>query len=84
MKIKLKEYEVRLMQRIGKIIGKVEVDDDDYIKVDDLIDVIYDLEEKYDEIYDKLEEYDNRAQETWREHFINEQIDRGMHPHEYK
>ena len=84
MKYQLTEYEIKLMQRISKIIGKVEIDDDGYIKIDELIGVVYDLEDKYDEIYDKLVEYDERAQETWREHFINEQIDRGLHPHEYE
>lgn len=85
MKYQLSEIDKRVIDRASNITCvDYEIDNDNYIEADNLLTIIDDLEDKYDEIYNKLIEFDEKMQETWREHFINEQIDRGMHPHEYE
>lgn len=85
VKYQLDEYDLACIKRARGITSKkYETDKDDFIKIDTLLCIIDDLIDRYGEAWDKLQEYDARCQETWREHQINEQIDRGMHPSEYE
>ena len=85
IKYQLDEYDLSAIKRAREITEKrYQVDEEDFIKVDTLLCIIDDLMDRYCEAWDKLQEYDTRCQENWREHFINEQIEKGMHPSEYE
>lgn len=85
VKYQLDETDLAVIERAKEITNKnYKVDQENFIKVDSLLCIIDDLIDRYGEAWDKLQEYDTRCQETWKEHFINEQIDKGMHPSEYE
>ena len=85
VKYQLDEYDLSLIKRAKEVTTKdYKVDQDGFIKADSLLCIIDDLIDRYGEAWSKLQEYNARCQETWREHFINEQIDKGMHPSEYE
>jgi len=85
MKYELSETDKRLIDKVSDItLVDYEVDDDNYIKVENLIALIDDLETKYKKLEDKFVQFEGKIQESWHDHFINEQIDRGMHPSEYE
>lgn len=84
MKYKLTSGEIELIEDVNEVTGRKYVIDERYIKVKDLIYIIEDLKQEYDKLEDKFIEYDTKANEDYRLHFIDEQINKGMHPHEYE
>lgn len=85
VKYQLGGIDLAVIERAKGIVTKdYKIDPDGFIKIDTLLCIIDDLIDRYGEAWDKLQEYDTRCQETWHDHFINEQIDKGMHPSEYE
>lgn len=85
MKYKLTKRDRDLIEEVSERTDvNYEVDRERYIDVDNLISLIDDLFKLYIKLEDKFIEYDTKVNESYREHFINEQIDKGMHPHEYE
>lgn len=85
MKIKLDKTDKKLIKTIIHRFGiDCEIDNQGYIEVDDFIYLLDGLYKAYTQLEDKFIEYDTKVNEEYHEHFINEQIDKGMHPHEYE
>ena len=85
MKLKLDKTDKKLIDQVAEITRvDYEIDENGYIETDNLISLVDDLYKEYVKLENKFVEYDKKVNEDYREHFINEQIDRGMHPHEYE
>lgn len=85
MKLKLDKTDKKLIDEVSeKTCVDYEIDKDNYIDTDNLISLIDDLFKLYIKLEDKFVEYDEKVNEDYHEHFINEQIDRGMKPSEYE
>lgn len=85
MKLKLDKTDKKLVDQVAEITRvDYEVDKDGYIETDNLISLVDDLYKEYVKLENKFVKYDEKVNEDYHEHFINEQIDRGMHPHEYE
>lgn len=85
MKVKLDKTDKKLIDQVAEITCvDYEVDENGYIETDNLISLVDDLYKKYVKLENKFVEYDEKVNEDYHEHFINEQIDRGMHPSEYE
>ena len=85
MKYKLSKRDMNLIEEVAeKTCVDYDVDKDGFIEVDNLMALIEDLKDVYDKLEDKFIEYDEQINEDYREYFINKEIDRGLHPHEYE
>lgn len=85
MKVKLDKTDKKLIDQVAEITCvDYEIDENGYIETDNLISLVDDLYKEYVKLENKFVEYDKKVNEDYHEHFINEQIDRGMHPSEYE
>lgn len=85
MKLKLDKTDRKLIDQVAEITRvDYEIDENGYIETDNLISLVDDLYKEYVKLEDKFVDYDKKVNEDYREHFINEQIDKGMHPQEYE
>lgn len=47
MKILLSEADLRLIERLKKVVGNIKVDPDGYIELDELLGILWDMEDEY-------------------------------------
>jgi hypothetical protein len=73
MKIEVKGYNLPMIERVSKITGTSYLDDDDFIEVDTLMDIISDLEDKYNELKQRIEtEYEPKKFDPYLEYGVSE------------
>lgn len=56
MKILLSDVDLRLIERLKKVVGNIKVDPDGYIEIDELLGVLWDLKDEYDNTVSVIEE----------------------------
>ena len=76
MKIKLDERDIKLFRRIAKKTNStIEIDNQDYIKWEDVISAIEDLEGKFDEVTNKFQDFVNDVDDNFKRVSVSEQYD---------
>ena len=75
MKILLDEAEFRVMKQIEKKVGAIKIDELGYIDKDELIGVLWDLNDAYDDLEDRFVEFEQDVQDNYKQVSQAEQYD---------
>ena len=75
MKILLDEAEYRVMKQIEKKVGTIKIDELGYIDKDELIGVLWDLNDAYDDLEDRFIEFEQDVQDNYKQISQAEQYD---------
>ena len=67
MKILLDEAELRVMKNISDKVGKITIDQDGYIDKDELIGILWDLNDAYDDLEDRYREFEMDVQDNYKQ-----------------
>lgn len=87
MKYGLKDRDVTMLDRIAEITDYDYLsllDTNNYIEIDDLLNILSDLEDAYLTLQDKFDEFEKKTQESWETHHWGVEFNKGFKGAEYE
>lgn len=87
MKIELKDRDVTMLGRIATITDYDYLsllDTNNYIEVDDLLDILSDLEDAYIKLQEKFEEFEEKTQDSWETNHWGVEFNKGFKGTQYE
>jgi len=87
MKYKLKDRDVTMLDRIAAITDYDYLsllDANNYIEIDDLLNILSDLEESYIKLEEKLQEIEEKTQSSWETNHWGVEFNKGFKGTQYE
>lgn len=81
MKYGLKDRDITMLDRIAAITDYdylAKLDTNNYIEIDDLLDILSDLEDAYVKLQEKFEEFEKKTQESWEKNHWGMEFNKGF------
>lgn len=87
MKYELKDRDVTMLDRIAEITDYDYLsllDANNYIEIDDLLNILSDLEESYIKLEEKLQEFEEKTQNSWETNHWGVEFNKGFKGTQYE
>lgn len=87
MKYGLKDRDVTMLDRIASITDYDYLsllDTNNYIEIDDLLDILSDLEDAYIKLQEKFEEFEGKTQDSWETNHWGVEFNKGFKGTQYE
>lgn len=87
MKYELKDRDVTMLDRIAAITDYDYLsllDENNYIEIDDLLNILSDLEESYIKLEEKLQEFEEKTQNSWETNHWGVEFNKGFKGTQYE